>query len=226
MTSFLSNTNFNDTKDPLRQWRHLTLAIRANPQNLPTHTQRIMLAMNIHLQPYLSGAVQDFFITLKATGRPIKEKMFNLVSPLLDSSNRDYFRQWLAEESDHNLDCIRYAGATLRSDTCKKITLETEDNKHDEATLLENFLNENYDNTINKAHYCVAYGDIERGQTLVEHDILSYEITRPKLEQALLSIYYHSQNRNALEAMTQILLKNKRALSEDWKKIQSIAKEW
>jgi hypothetical protein len=226
VTSFLSDTNTSDSKDPLHQWRYLTLSITANPHNLPLHTQRIMLAMNIHLQPYLAGALQDFFIILKATGHPVKEKMFNLVSPLLEIANRDYFRQWLEEGHDHHLDCIRYAGATLISESCKKITIANDKNQQSEATLLENFLNENYDNTIDKAHYCIAYGDVKNGQKRLEHDILSYDITRPRIEQELLRVYYHTQNKTALETMTQTLLNDKRTLSEDWKKIQSIAKEW
>ena len=171
MTSFISDLNSTDPKDPLHKWRRLTLVVRANPKELTTHTQRIMLAMDIHLQPYLSGALQDFFITLKATGRPIKEKMFNLTSPLLTVSNRAYFRQWLEEGTDSNLDCIGYPGATLTSNTCRKVHLENEE--EDEAAILEVFLDKNYDNPIDKARYCVAYGNIEEGQKLLELQILS-----------------------------------------------------
>jgi hypothetical protein len=184
-----------------------------------------MLALDIHLQPYLSGALQDFFITLKNTGRPLKEKMFNLVSPLLDISNRAYFRQWLEEETDQNLKCIHYPGAALRSDNCQKITVD-HDSKNNDATLLERFLNKNYQNVIEKSQYCIAYGYIEEGQTLLEIEILKEKRIRPHIEQELLSIYYYSQNKSALQRMTQNLLKMNRTLSEDWKKIQSIAKEW
>ncbi len=224
MTSFISDLNSTDPKDPLHKWRRLTLVVRANPKELTTHTQRIMLAMDIHLQPYLSGALQDFFITLKATGRPIKEKMFNLTSPLLAVSNRAYFRQWLEEGTDSNLDCIGYPGATLISDTCRKAHLENEE--EDEAAILEVFLDKNYDNPIDKARYCVAYGNIKEGQKLLELQILSTQKKQPLVEQELLSFYYYSKNKDALEAMTQSLLKADRPLSENWKKIQSIAKEW
>jgi hypothetical protein len=198
--------------------------VRANPKELTTHTQRIMLAMDIHLQPYLSGALQDFFITLKATGRPVKEKMFNLTSPLLDVSNRAYFRQWLEEGTDNNLDCIRYPGATLISDSCRKVRIDNKE--EDEAAILETFLNENYDNPIDKARYCVAYGNIEGGQKLLELQTLSKKRKQPLVEQELLGFYYYSQNKEALDTMTQSLLKAARPLSENWKKIQSITKEW
>ncbi len=224
MTSFISDLNSTGSKDPLHKWRRLTLVVRANPKELTTHTQRIMLAMDIHLQPYLSGALQDFFITLKATGRPVKEKMFNLTSPLLDVANRAYFRQWLEEGTDNNLDCIRYPGATLISDSCRKVRIDNKE--EDEATILETFLNENYDNPIDKAHYCVAYGKIEGGQKLLELQTLSKKRKQPLVEQALLGFYYYSQNKEALETMTQSLLKADRPLSENWKKIQSITKEW
>ena len=182
-----------------------------------------MLAMDIHLQPYLSGALQDFFTTLKTTGRPVKEKMFNLTSPLLGVSSRAYFREWLDKNTDHHLDCIRYPGATLISDSCRKTTT---DNEEDEATILTTFLNENYDNPIDKARYCVAYGSIEESQTLLELCILSKKRKQPLVEQELLGIYYHSQNKEALEAMIQNILNANKPLSENWKTIQSIAKEW
>jgi len=223
VTSFLSASSSNDSQDPLYNWRQLTLAIRANPKKLPTHTQRIMLAMDIQLQPYLSGALQDFFITLKDTGYPLKEKMLHLSSPLLESSSRAYFMQWLNDNSDSHLECVRYAGATLVSDSCQQLSV---DNEAEDMQLLENFLNKNYDNPIGKAEYCVAYGCIEKGQELLEAEILSHKKHSPLVEQALLSIYYHSQNKDALNQMTQHLQRIDRALSEDWKKIQSLAKEW
>jgi hypothetical protein len=225
VTPFISDLNSTDSKDPLHQWRRLTLAVSANPKELSTHTQRIMLAMDIHLQPYLSGALQDFFITLKTTGRPVKEKMFNLTSPLLDVSSRAYFREWLDKNTDHNLDCIRYPGTTLISDSCRKITIANEE-EEDEATILTTFLNENYDNPIDKARYCVAYGSIEESQTLLERYILSNKRKQPLVEQELLGIYYHSQNKEALETMIKNMLNANKPLSEDWKTIQSIAKEW
>lgn len=223
MTSFLNVSSANAPQDPLHNWRQLTLAIRANPKKLPTHTQRIMLAMDIQLQPYLSGALQDFFIILKDTGRPLKEKMFHLSSPLLESSNRAYFMQWLQDNSDKHLECVRYAGATLMSHSCQQLMV---DNEPEDTQLLENFLNENYNNLIDKAEYCVAYGDIEKGQKLLEAKILSHKKQSPLVEQALLNIYYHSQNKDALESMTQNLLSADQTLSEDWKKIQGLAKEW
>jgi hypothetical protein len=225
VTSFISNLNSIDSKDPLHKWRQLTLAVQANPKKLTTHTQRIMLAMDIHLQPYLPGALQDFFIILKTTGRPIKEKMFNLTSPLLNIAQRAYFRQWLEEGTDSNLECIHYPGAVLSSNTCQKITIE-KDNEEDEAAILEDFLNKNYETPIDKARYCVAYGYINDGQKLLELQILKTRINQPLVEQELLSIYYHSQNKKALQTMTQKLLEADKPLSENWKKIQSIAKEW
>ncbi len=224
MTSFLSDSNTN-TKDPLIHWRQLTLNVKATPNNLGNHTQRIMLAMDIQLQPYLSGAFQDFFIALKETGRPLKEKMFHLASPLLEGYSRPYFLQWLEEESDANLDCVRFPGSALISISCKKV-LTTASNDEDEASILNNFLNENYDNPIDKAHYCVAYGCIEEAQKLLELEILKYKRRQRLIEQELLRIYYHSQNKQALDEMSQKLLKIKRSLSKDWQTVQSFAKDW
>jgi len=223
VTSFLSVSSSHDSQDPLYNWRQLTLAIRANPKKLPTHTQRIMLAMDIQLQPYLSGALQDFFITLKDTGRPLKEKMLHLSSPLLESSNRAYFMQWLEDNTDNHLECVRYAGATLISHSCQETNV---DNEAEDEELLANFLNENYTNPINKAEYCVAYGCIEKGQKLLEVEILSNKKQSPLVEQALLSIYYHSKNKDGLDQMTQNLLNVDQTLSGDWKKIRSLAEEW
>jgi excinuclease UvrABC nuclease subunit len=131
--------------------------------------------------------------------------------------------QWLEDNTDSQLECVRYAGATLVSDACQETSV---DNEAEDTELLENFLNENYDNPIEKAEYCVAYGCIEKGQELLEAEILTHKKQNPLIEQALLSIYYYSQNKDALDKMTQNLLEINQASSEDWKKIQSLAKEW
>ena len=225
MTSFLSDSKTN-TKDPFIDWRQLTLNVKANPNNLGNHTQRIMLAMDIHLQPYLSGAFQDFFITLKETGRPLKEKMFHLASPLLEGYSRDYFLQWLEQETDANLDCMRFPGSALISTSCKKTLTTKSNDEEDEASTLNNFLNENYDNPIDKAHYCVAYGCIEEAQKLLELEILKHEKRQPSIEAELLYIYYHSQDKKALDEMSQKLLKVKKSLSKDWQTVQNFAKDW
>ena len=230
MTSFLdSNNTFNAVKtdDPLSSWRQLTLNIKAHPHDLKLHTQRIMLAMDIYLQPYLSGALQDLFLSVKTTARPLKERMFLLVSPLLESNHRDYFKQWLEENSDTNLECIDYPGAVFSSDSCQKLSTINDD-EVDDIALLDSFLDVNYTNTIDKAHYCIAYGNIDHAQKLLELEImLNHKGTKYSLiEQELLSIYYHSQNKLALEAMSRRMQENNKTLSADWKKVQNIAKEW
>lgn len=224
MTPFLSNSTINNAKDPLSHWRQLTLNVRATPNDFANHTQRIMLAMDVQLQPYLAGAFQDFFIALKDTGRPLKEKMFRLGSPLLEGFNRHYFLQWLEEGTDANLECIRYPGSTLVSHSCRKIL--TTENEEDEIAILDGFLNENYDSPIDKAQYCVAYGYIEEAQVLLEQEILHHMGRQHLTEQELLSIYYHTKNKEALIEMSAKLLKTDRLLSEDWKKVQSFVKDW
>ncbi|MCK5812918.1 MAG: hypothetical protein KAH03_01615 [Cocleimonas sp.] len=225
MISFLSNSNINNTKDPLNYWRQLTLTVRATPNDFANHTQRIMLAMDLQLQPYLAGSFQDFFIALKETGRPLKEKMFRLGSPLLENFSRHYFLQWLEEGTDANLECIHYPGSTLVSHRCKKV-ITTEKDAEDETALLQNFLNENYDSPIDKAQYCIAYGLVDEAQELLEREIISHMGRQHLTEAELLSLYYYSHNKKALGEMSEKLLKIDRLLSDDWKKIQSFAKEW
>lgn len=225
MTSFLSNSNTNNPKEPLTHWRQLTLNVKASPNNLVNHTQRIMLAMELHLQPYLAGAFQDFFIALKDTGLPLKERMFHLASPLLEGFSRNYFLQWLEEGSDANLDCVRFAGSALISSSCKKVIPAKNKNK-DDTDELNDFLNENYDTPIDKAHYCIAYGCIEEAQKLLELEILNQKRRQKFIEEELLSIYYHSRNKKALDEMSQNLLNINRSLSKDWQKVQSFAKDW
>lgn len=225
MTSFLLDSNTNNVKDPLNHWRRLTLHVTAFPNDFANHTQRIMLAMEPPLQPYLSGAFQDFFIALGGTGHSLKEKMFHLASPLLEVFSRKYFLQWLEEDSDVNLDCVRFAGSTLVSTNCKKV-LMTEDEKRREAELLNTFLDENYDNTIDKARYCIAYGCIDKARELLEADLLESKGLQYSTEQELLTIYYYSQNKKALDDMSLKLLEMNKPLSKDWEKIQQLAKEW
>jgi len=231
VTSSFSDSNHTfdtlKTDDPLSAWRRLNLTIKAHPQDLKLHTQRIMLAMDIQLQPYLAGALHDFFLTLKTTGQPLKERMFLLVSPLLEHASRDYFKQWLEEGSDTNLECAYYPGAIFLSDSCQKPLVSSDDDV-DEIALLDHFLDENYSNIIDKVHYCIAYGNIDHAQKLLELELtLNHTGKKQSLaEQELLSIYYSSKNKNALEAMSQQMLKNNKVLSADWKKVQNIAKEW
>lgn len=231
MTSsfFDSNNTFDAVKtdDPLSTWRQLTLHIKAHPKDLKLHTQRIMLAMDIQLQPYLSGALHDFFLVLKTTARPLREKMFLLISPLLEINSRDYFKQWLEEDSDANLECTYYPGAIFISESCQK-SLATHDEEVDDIALLDSFLDVNFNNTIDKAHYCIAYGNIDHAQKLLELEVMLLRKgkKRSRIEQELLSIYYYTQNKQALDTMSQRILKNNKALSADWKNVQNIAKEW
>lgn len=223
MTSFISDSSTSTTDSPLVSWRQLTLGLKANPKDLQRHTQRIMLAMDAHLQPFLPGALQDFFIVLEKTGRPLREKMFNLASPLLQNSDRAYFKKWLAQDSDASLTCQSFPGALLTSETC---VAEEQVSVKEEIALLNAFLDENYSNSVDKAQYCVAYGCISHGQQLLETSLMSNRRHRKEEEQELLSIYYYSKNKLALDAMSNTLLKKDKALSEDWKKIQNISKEW
>ena len=168
MTSFLSDLNASATntslsKDPLSMWRQLTLNVKGNPKNLKLHTQRIMLAMDMQVQPFLAGALQDLFLTVQATGRQLREKMLHLVSPLLESKDRIYFKAWFDADSDTGLECVCYPGSVLISTNCQGSSL-TDDSEEKEVKILDEFLNGHYDNPVDKARYCVAYGNIDYAQ--------------------------------------------------------------
>jgi len=231
-SSFLNSNDTTDTTkqnkidEPLSTWRQLTLNIKGQPKNFQLHTQRIMLAMNIRLQPYLPGALNDFFLSIETAGRPLREKMFRLVSPLLETTQREYFSQWLSEDSDANLECAYYPGAVFSSNNCQKPP--TDDDEVDDASLLDNFLNENYNNVIDKAHYCIAYGNIDHAQKLLELELTLIHKGKQfsKIEQELLNLYYHTKNKQALEAMSQNMLASNKQLSTEWKQVQNAAKEW
>ena len=222
MTSFLSDSTSSTSDNPLASWRQLSLTLKGNSKNLQVHTQRIMLAMDAHVQPFLPGALQDFFIAIGNTGRPLREKMFNLASPLLQNGDRAYFKEWLAQDTDKSLKCEQFPGAVLKSQSC----IEQEVSEEEEVAVLDAFLNENYNNSVDKAQYCVAYGCIDHAQHLLETVLGNSAGRRRKEEQELLSIYFHSKNKQALDSMSESLLKKDKALSDDWKKVQNISKEW
>jgi len=52
-------------KNPRATFRQLTLQISGTPNDLMLHTQRILLCIDNNLPEYLSGSLQDLFLTLK-----------------------------------------------------------------------------------------------------------------------------------------------------------------
>ncbi|MCK5902649.1 MAG: hypothetical protein KAG28_05815 [Cocleimonas sp.] len=229
MTSLPSDLTYNPpshSDDPLSHWRQLTLRVKAKPHDFNLHTQRIMLARDLQIQPYLAGALQDFFISVKTKGRPLREKMFHLVTPLLERESRTYFMTWLANDSDQGLVCKRFPGAIFLSNTCQPSEEEEDKDHDDESTVLNAFLDEQYDNPIDKALYCVAYGCIEHAQTLLEESLDTQRGINIKTEETLLEIYYYSKNKQSFDKLSKKRLETGLELSEDWKKIQNIAKEW
>ena len=106
-------------KNPHAVFKQLSHQVKESPSDLKRHVQRILFCIDSNLTESVSGALQDLFITLDDNGMDLQVRMFGLVSPIIDYSERAYFHQWLSEGSDSNLDCQQFEGAIFQSKNCK-----------------------------------------------------------------------------------------------------------
>ena len=200
----------------LNEWRRLSLSINGQPDNYKQQSQRILFALESKLNQFLPGALQDLFIALGNNGRPLRERMYSLVLPLLDQNDREYFHEWLAHDSDQTLHCYRFPGAVLTSNTC--IGIESESDP---------FVMKPSGSLIEKSRYAITYGRVETAQALLEK-ALTTTTTKPEnsLIEELLSLYAATRQKDKLINFAESLQKQKFKLSNHWKQVLQSAKEW
>jgi len=205
------------SKSPRAIFRQLTLQVSGTPNDLMLHTQRILLCIDNNLPEYLSGSVQDLFLTLKDTGYDLRLKMFNLISPHIEFNERSYLQKWLADGSDKNLECEQFKGSVFRSCHCKANMNEESVNS---MTTLPKF-----DSIVDESrHY------VESGKLLEAHDVLATRFSKAKrdsqVEQELLRFYYYSKNKNLLDKMLHQLDDSRWKIPKKWLKLQEISETW
>ncbi len=203
--------------DPLTIWRSLTLRVSQQPANIKLHTQRLLFALENGLADYVSGALQDLFICLKQKGLPLRQRMFNLLSPVMVQSDRVYFQRWLADNSDQNLDCHRFPGSVFTSDTCRVADAGSEAIPPGGKPVFKNQLEE--------ARYNLEIGQIVKAQALLEN-ICAKESNNLEAIKELQNVYICTESADSLQRFTQQLMKNSKPLPEIWQKLVDTAKSW
>lgn len=200
----------------LNEWRRLNLGIKGQPENYQKQSQRILFALESKLYNFLPGALQDLFIALGDKGRPLRERMYSLVLPLLDQNDREYFHEWLAHNSDETLHCYRFPGSVLISTTC--IGSESESDP---------YVAKSSGSIIEKSRHAITYGRIETAQSLLENAYTN-TTTKPEnsLIEELLSLYAATRQKDRLIKFTDSLQHRKFKLSNHWKQVLESAKEW
>jgi hypothetical protein len=195
-------------------WRRLNLIVKGQPNQVQQHTQRILFAIQNNLHQFLPGALQDLFIALGTNGRPLRERMYSLVVPLIDHNDREYFHEWLAHNSDSTLECYRFLGSVLSSPTCQQSSEDTDP-----------YLPLTTGGLIEKGRHAIAYGRVELTESLLES---ACDKKRPdtKYVEELMSLYAATRQKEKLSLFAEKLQKQRFKLSKYWKQVLESSKEW
>jgi len=206
-----------DEADVLAIWRTLTLRVSHEPENLKLHTQRLLFGLENEVSEYIPGALQDLFISLGKKGFSLRQRLFNLVSPVMAQADRIYFQQWLADDTDKNLACQRLLGAVFKSETCQAV-----ENDNDNSGLLTRPA---FNNQLAEARFNIAAGQIVKAQALLENTYLKDGNNSDVLNE-LHTLYLCTKNKEAVAQFTQKLSENSGQLPEVWSKLLSISQSW
>jgi len=210
-----SNTN-KQPYDPalLDNWRRLNLSIKGQPKQFQQHSQRILFALQHKLHQFLPGALQDLFIALGKNGRPLRERMYSLVVPLIDHNDREYFHEWLAHDTDSTLDCHRFPGSVLISQTCKNNPVDSEPYSPQTSGSL-----------IEKGRHAIAYGQVEIAEAILETACDKKKPDTSHVEE-LMSLYAATRQKEKLGVFADKLQKQRFKLSKHWKQVLESSKQW
>ena len=115
-----SNRSFvaSDGSEIMATFKQLSLDVSKHPENLKRHAQRVLFCADNSLSEQLCASLQDLFIVLQQNGKDLRLQLVNLVSPILEQQDRQFFQQWLSEGTDKNLECKHFAGSVFFSTNC------------------------------------------------------------------------------------------------------------
>ena len=216
MTISRTNKSNKASNDPaiLESWRRLNLSIKGQPNQFQQHSQRLLFALQHNLHQFLPGALQDLFIALGKNGRPLRERMYSLAVPLIDHNDREYFHEWLAHDSDSTLECHRFPGSVLVSQTCRTSPVDS-----DPYSALTT------GNTIDRGRHAIDYGRIEIAEALLE---AACDKKKPETNyvEELMSLYAATRQKEKLSMFANKLQKQRFKLSKHWKQVLESSKEW
>jgi len=196
-------------------WRSLTLRISHEPENLKLHTQRLLFSLDNNVSDYTSGALQDLFISLGKKGFSLRQRMFNLTSPVMMQSDRIYFQRWLMDDTDKNLACQRFAGAVFKSETCQSTD--------DDNNLLHT--RPTFKSQLAEARFNIEAGQIVKGQALLESYCIGNGNDASAVKE-LQNMYAHTKNKDGLMRFTQKLSENGGQIPDAWANILNDAVSW
>lgn len=211
------NKIISNEQDILAIWRTLTLRVSHEPENLKLHAQRLLFALENNIANYISGALQDLFICLGSKGFSLRQRMFNLTSPVMVQSDRIYFQRWLMDDTDKNLACERFLGAVFKSETCQSIQ------EGDESKGLNTHLV--FKNQLAEARYNLEAGQIVKGQALLENYYIKNENDSGAMNE-LQNVYSYTKNKDALINFTQKLSENSGQIPSVWATLLNDSNSW
>ncbi len=207
-------------KNPRVIWRQLTLGIYQSPSNLKLHMQRILFCLDNErdkeLSEYASGALYDLFVTLNDKGSELRQRMFNLVSPVMSFVDRAYFKVWLSENTDKNLAYYQFSGSVLKSKHCQDQNGSTKDSFR---------VSPSFENTLEEAKYKIELGQLEQAQTLLEASCIE-NISSIATQQELQSFYFYTKNKKAMDAFILQLKDSGVKVPKTWIELQALSKAW
>jgi len=198
----------------LDSWRRLNLSVKGQPNQFQQHSQRILFALQHNLHQFLPGALQDLFIALGKNGRPLRERMYSLAVPLIDHNDREYFHEWLAHDSDSTLECHRFPGSVLISQTCKPSVADSDP-----------YVPQTTGSLIEQGRHAIDYGRVEIAESILESACDKKKPETSYVEE-LMSLYAATRQKEKLSVFTNKLQKQRFKLSKHWKQVLESSKEW
>ncbi len=203
-------------KNPRVIWRQLTLGVYSSSDNLKSHTQRILFCLDNDLSEYISGALHDLFVTLGDKGNALRQRMFNLASPVMSFTDRAYFKVWLIESSDESLACYQFSGSVLKSKTCQTQMEETKNSYRIVPT---------FNTVLEEAEYKIESGQLLQAQTLLEELCLK-NANDSAFQQELQRFYFYTKNKKSMDAFMIQLNDSGVKVSKTWIELQALSKAW
>ncbi|MEE9444673.1 MAG: hypothetical protein V3V19_03305 [Cocleimonas sp.] len=197
-------------------WRKLTLSVNHSADDLKLHTQRILFCLDNNLSDFSAGALQDLFITLQDKGKGLRLRMFNLISPLLDYSERRYFQQSMEGiESNDDLPIFQcYRGSVLAEKN-----YQCDDKSNGQLPITVEFNNKS-----EEANYLMASGKLSEAKIMLESIFLGNN--DKQVSEALQTYYFYSKDKEGLERFMGEMSQKKRNLSSSWVALQTSAEMW
>ena len=197
-------------------WRQLTLGVHSSPDNLRLHTQRILFCLDNHLSEHISGALHDLFVVLKEKGVDLRQRMFNLASPVMSFADRAYFKVWLSENSDKSLACYQFSGSVIESKTCQ----------HQNGKIMNSFkVAPHFNHVLEEAEYKIESGQLDQAQVLLETSYLSNP-NDIAIQKELQRFYFHAKKKKSMGAFIVRLNDSGVKLSKTWIDLQEMSNKW